>query len=167
MISQLCVGRPDLVAVHYVVVAVAHGARPQARQVGARTRLREPLAPGLLTAQDLWNVPGFLLRRSLGNQRRAAVLHADEVDPDVRSFRASNFLVVDKLLGRRGIPTAEFRWPVDAGVAGFIELALPARIVGAASRPIVSRRRIAMVRDIFLQPATQLAAKLFVRVGIA
>ena len=52
MPNLACVGerRPDLLTVDEVDVAVALGARAQVREVGARVRLAEQLAPQLLAA---------------------------------------------------------------------------------------------------------------------
>ena len=52
-VGDLAERAPDLLAVHHVVVAVAHGAGAQRREVGAGAGLGEALAPHLVAAQDL------------------------------------------------------------------------------------------------------------------
>ena len=98
-VGDLAERAPDLLAVEHVVVAVALGARPQRREVGARARLGEALAPHLLAAQDLREVLRLLLVGAFLDQRRARVQRADEVDAHVRSALACRFFVEDQLLG--------------------------------------------------------------------
>ena len=67
----------------------------------------------------------------------------DEVHADVGRAGALALLLEDQLLHRRGAAPAALGRPVDAGVAGVEERALPAQVVGAPGRPVVVRRRVA------------------------
>ncbi len=64
-------GVPHLLAVDHPLVAVAHGAGAQRREVGAGAGLAVELAPDLLAADDLVEVVGALLLGAVGHQGRA------------------------------------------------------------------------------------------------
>ncbi len=149
-VGDLAERAPDLLAVQDVVVTVALGARAQRREVGARARLREALAPHLVAAQDLREVRGLLLVAALLDEGRARVQRADEVDADVRRACAGRLLVEDQLLGRRRAPPAVFLGPVQARVTGVEEATLPLGVPLAPFGPRVAgrlRRQRAGARD--------------------
>ena len=75
-VADLAVRAPDLLAGHHVVVAVAHRPGAQRREVRARARLREPLAPHLVAPQDL---------REVGSAFCSGVPSATIVGPACRS----------------------------------------------------------------------------------
>ena len=131
---------PDLLAVQHVVVAVALGPRAQRREVGARARLGEALAPHLFAAQDLRQVVGLLRVAALFDQRRARVQRADEVHADVRRTRPGRLFVEDQLLGGRRAAAAELGRPVQARVARVEQPALPVGVPLPAVGPRVARR---------------------------
>ena len=72
--------RPDLLAVHDPVVAVAHRRRPQRREVGARVGLGEPLAPDVVAAQHRGEQTALLLLGAVRHDRRCDVRDAEHVD---------------------------------------------------------------------------------------
>ena len=75
-IGVLGVAGPNLGTVDDILVAVAdrHGA--ERRQIGAGAGFRITLAPEILATQDTRQVVGFLLRRAVADQHRAAHLKA-------------------------------------------------------------------------------------------
>ena len=165
-VGDLTERAPDLLAVEHVVVAVAGGAGAQRREVGAGSRLGEALAPHLVAPEDAGQVGGLLLRCALGDQRRARVQRADEVDPDVRRPCPRRLLEEDELLGRRRAPAAVLTRPRQARVAGVEEPALPVGVPDPALGPRVPRRLRrdrGQRRD---QPLTELGAELLLRLGV-
>ena len=140
-VGDLAERAPDLLAVEHVVVAVALGARAQRREVGARARLGEALAPHLVAAQDLRQVRGLLRVAALFDERRARVQRADEVHADVRargrgpSPRRRSAARSATRRARR-TPSGQCR----PGVAGVEQAALPVGVPLAALVPGVARR---------------------------
>jgi hypothetical protein len=61
--------RPHLLPVDDVMVAVAHGARLEIREVGARVRLGKPLAPHVISREDALEKPRLLGRRPVLHER--------------------------------------------------------------------------------------------------
>ena len=92
-------GRPDLLAVDDVVVAVLHRARLQRRQVGPGPRLAETLAPEVVAGQDARQVLALLLLRPVDDDRRPGEPDRQEVRPRRRGAR--HLLVKDELLHHR------------------------------------------------------------------
>src|SRR5262245_8859702 len=166
VVGDLAERSPDLVAVHDVVIAVAHRRRLQRGEVRAGGRLGEALAPHLLAAQDARQVSLLLELAAFGDHRGAAVADADEVHADVGHVCARGLLVVDQLLGQRRAAPAVLLRPVHAGIAGVEELLLPARVEDAPCGPVVTRRGLRVLRDLGGQPAAQLAAELLVGLGV-
>jgi len=68
-------GRPDLLAVDHVVVAVSLGARLQRREVGSRARFGVSLAPRDSAARDPRQVFALLFLGAVNDKRRTD--HAD------------------------------------------------------------------------------------------
>ena len=68
-----------------------------------------------------------LLVGALGDERRAGVHHADEVDADVGRAGRGVLLEVHELLGDGEAAAAVLDRPVEPGVAGVVQLALPRR----------------------------------------
>src|SRR4029077_2468092 len=68
---------PDLLTAHVEEVAAQLGARAARRQVGARVRLREALAPDLLAVEDPRKEAALLRLRAVMDERRP-----DEPGPD-------------------------------------------------------------------------------------
>ena len=89
--------RPDLLAVDHEVVAVAHGAGAQRRQVGARLRLRHALAPDVVGAHHAGEQLALLRVGAVVHDRRRDVVHADHVERH-GSSRLRGLLGVDQLL---------------------------------------------------------------------
>ncbi len=123
-LAEVGAGGPGLLAVEQPVVAVAHGAAAQARQVGAGARLAEELAPDLLAAHQLGNPALLLLLGAVGQDGRAA--HADADAEDVgRRGELRLLLPPDHALDRGGAAAAVLLGPGDAGPARVGLLLLP------------------------------------------
>src|SRR5581483_607504 len=159
--------RPDLLARDHIVVAVADGAGSQRREVGARVRLREPLAPDLLALEDGGQVTAALLLGGLGDQRRARVQKADEVDAHVGRPRLGDLLVENQLLAERRAAPAELRRPVDACVPRVVEHSLPRRVALAARVPVLALGLGRKLRERLIDPRAQFGPEAFVLVGPA
>ena len=71
--------RPQLLAVDHPTVTVQLGPRRQRSEVGTGTRLRETLAPSVLTAQDPRQVEALLLLGAPAEQRATEHLDAERV----------------------------------------------------------------------------------------
>ena len=76
---QVCEGRPDLLTVQDPLVAIAHSPRGQTCDVGASSRLREQLAPDLLTGEEAAQVLRLLLCRAVDRNGRCDHAVADDV----------------------------------------------------------------------------------------
>ena len=159
--------RPDLLAGDHVLVAVEHRARAQAGEIATRLGLGEPLAPDLVAAEDGGQMGGALRVGSLHDERRARVRLPDEVDPDVGGAGPARLLQEDQLLGGGGAPAAELARPVDPGVPGVEQRALPAGVVLAPRRPLVGAGLGREIGHRVGQPATHLVAKVPVRLRVA
>ena len=145
VVGDVGAGAPDLLAVDDVLVAVAHRPGAQRREVGAGLRLGEALAPDALARAGC---------AAGGSARCSSVPSAISVGPAcimptklTLMYGASArgvLLEVDELLGDRQPATAELDRPLQPGVAGVVELALPAGVVGRGAR--ASRRAAAAAR---------------------
>ena len=94
---------PHLLTGDHPLVAVEHGARLDVREVGARVRLGEALAPQLLDRLDLREEPALLLVGAELDERGREQALAEERDPR-RRVRPRVLLVEDHLLGERAAP---------------------------------------------------------------
>jgi hypothetical protein len=108
---------PHLLAVDDVVTVLARGAGRQARQVGARVRLRVELAPDLLGGQDLRDIAPLLRLRAVGDQGRPDDPDAQAVDRR-RRLGARRLLGEDRLLHRPRVVAAVLAGPVQPNEAG-------------------------------------------------
>src|SRR5207302_3481434 len=106
--------------------------RLQARQVGARVRLRETLAPDHLAAQDGREMRRLLLLRPARDERRPGVVEPDKERRDIGRARARVLLAPDELLHERRAAAAVFARPRDAGPAAVVHAPLPGPIVRRA-----------------------------------
>ena len=158
---------PDLLAGHDVLVAVARRLRAQRREIGAGLGLGEALAPHVLALEDARKVVRPLRVGSFGDERRAGVHQADEVDADVRRVGARVLLEVHELLADRQPAAAELGRPGQTGVAAVEQLALPRGVVRAPRGPVAGRRRRSVLRDLALEPGAELGAEGFVGVAVA
>src|SRR5207237_5070282 len=82
-------------------VPLDDGARLEAREVGARVRFREALAPDRLATQDARQMRRLLLLAAARDERRAGVVEPDEERRDVRRTGARVLLAPDELLHER------------------------------------------------------------------
>ena len=71
---------------------------------------------------------------------RTAVEHAHEVHADVGSAGACDLFVVDELFGECGVAASVLLGQLIPSIARFVELLLPARVVGAALGPCIAGR---------------------------
>ena len=167
VVGDVGASTPDLLAVDDVLIAVALGARAQRSEIRPGAGFREALTPHTVAAQDAGKVERALFVGAFGDQCRARVHHADEVDTDVRRVGARVFLEVHELLADGEPAAPERRRPMEARVAGVMELALPCGVVRAACEPVARRWRRSVARDFDLQPRAQLLAEplVFVAVG--
>ena len=145
---------PDLLAGDHILIAVAHSARAQGREIGAGIRFGIALAPDLFARQRAWQVMGLLLRRAITHQHRA-----DHDDALVRCARhAPAFLLFGKDHELVGIEahTAVLNRPRRRRPAARIELRVPV----TAFNPAQARRWIAHGgRIIGCQPAAHSGAE--------
>src|SRR5262249_39935796 len=105
-VGAVAAGGPDLLAVDDVVVAVAHRARLQAREVGAGARLGVALAPDRLGAGDAGQVLALLLLGAMDDQRRAQHAHAEGARAGVRGAVVAELFAEDHLLVDAGVEAA-------------------------------------------------------------
>src|SRR5207249_6634986 len=96
-------------------VALDDGARLQARQVGARVRLREALTPDHLAAQDGREMRRLLLLAAARDEGRTGVVQADEERRDGGRAGARVLPAPDELLHERRAAAAVRAPPRDAG----------------------------------------------------
>ena len=114
---------PDLGAVDDVVVAVAHRARLQRGEVGARARLGIALAPIVLAGENPRQIEILLLRRAEADDDGAD--HLDAHDVDVGHAGAGAFGLEDPALRRRPVRAAMFHRPARRAPALLVQRALP------------------------------------------
>ena len=93
--------RPHLLPVHHPLVAVALGPGREPGEVGARTRLREQLAPDLLGCEERPQVPQPLLVSAVVHDRGRDHAEADRVEREVRRRAGGIELLDDESLLRR------------------------------------------------------------------
>ena len=110
--------RPDLLAGHVPLVAVARRARREAGQVGAGVGLREELAPDLLAGGDLREPARALFGRAVREHGRTDEFGADEVRIEVGDRERSELLADDGHLRRRRREPAVFARPRRYGETG-------------------------------------------------
>src|SRR5262245_47161442 len=154
--------RPDLLPVDDPLVALAHGARPQAGQIRAGGRLREELAPDLLTGERARRIAPLVLFARVGEEGGHAHAQPDfEVaagDEEVRFL-----LAPDHLLDGAPAPASVLAWPRDAGEPGVRLAALEVLGPGQAFGLLVARlprlEGAALGIGILLEPAPGLGAK--------
>ena len=112
-------------------------------------------------------VVGLLLGRALGDEGRAGVHLADEADADLGGLRRRLLLEVDEVLAGAGALAAALDRPVDAGVAGLEQQALPVGLVGAAPGPVVLVGLGRKGGDDLGEPRAQLGAERGFFLGVA
>ena len=117
-------GRPDLLAVDDVVVAVADGARLEAGEVGAGAGLAEALAPGIFAADDPRQRRVLLLLRAVDDDRRAGPAVADAAGP--RGSPPRELLAEDELLLHAQSAAAVLLRPRRGAPAALVQLRRPA-----------------------------------------
>src|SRR5439155_15699131 len=116
----LCEAGPHLLPGDDERVALDNGARLEAREVGARVRFREALAPDRLATQDARQMRRLLLLAAARDERRAGVVEPDEERRDVRRTGARVLLAPDELLHERRAAAAVLARPRDAGPARLV-----------------------------------------------
>ncbi len=116
--------RPDLLARDDPLVAVAHRARLERGEVGARLRLGEALAPDLVGAQDRLEVAPLLLLGPVRDDGRPAHGEPEHVR-GARRLRPGELLVVDGLLDERRPAPAVLLRPRHAGPVVVVQAPLP------------------------------------------
>src|SRR5262245_21510355 len=149
---------PHLLAVQDEVVAVEHGAGLERRQVTARARLAEPLAPDLVAREHGRDEAPALRLAAVVNERRAEEADAEDVQ-DGRRVGARQLRLEDRLLDLGGAPASPLLRPSHAEVAALVQLALPSTaelyqgILGGGGVAQLLAPGTAQAR---LQPAAQL-----------
>ena len=108
--------RPDLLAVHHPLVAVAHGPGRQRGQVAARLRFGEQLAPDLRPVQQPGKQPALLFLGAGQQQGRPGPADADGVLGPVDPARRSSSSMTSCSAGDGSEPPR--RGPVRGGVPG-------------------------------------------------
>ena len=130
VVGDVRVRRPDLLAVDDEAVAVEPGRGPDAGEVGAGTRLGEPLAPDLVRREERLQVALLLRVGAARDDRRAGHPEADHAE--VRRRLGARFLLeVDRLEPRREPPPSELLRPRDPDPAAVVERAAPRANLGA------------------------------------
>src|SRR3546814_4774432 len=148
--------RHDLRSVDDQFVALDPPARLDAGKVRPRAGFRKALAPDRLAVQDTRQVIGFLRLARIKDQRRAAMVDADEVGADPRRMRLRILLQPDDLLDDRQPAPPIVGRPVDARPAGVEQPPLP-RLVEIDR---VGRVQRALLRgDMGVQPVAARFAK--------
>src|SRR5437867_11041741 len=148
---------------HDEVIAVARGSRLEVREIGARVRLRESLAPELVGREDLRQVALLLRRGPVLHERGAEHRHAAAVH-ELRRLGACHLLVEDDQLDDRRAAAPELPWPVEPDVAGLAHSLLP-RPGLLHLRPAAARGGVGpaahIVRRVDLAPPAGLLADRF------
>src|SRR5438034_5526290 len=139
-------------------VALDSGARLEARQVGARVRLREALAPDHLAAQDRREMRRLLLLAAARDEGRTGVAQAAEERRDVGRAGARVLLAPDELLHERRAAAAVRPRPRDARPAAVVHAPLPGLVVRGARAEL---RRARRARHVRLEPGACLGAEGF------
>ena len=116
-------GRPDLLAVDDVVIAVADGARLQRSEVGAGAGFAEELAPDVFAGDDLREVGGFLLVGAVDHDRGAGPAVADAAGP--WGAAPGELLAEDELLLHAEAAAAVFLRPGGRTPAVLVQLRGP------------------------------------------
>ncbi len=126
-VGVLAEGGPGLLAVDHVVVAVAHGAGLQARQVGTCARLGIALAPPVLARKNARQVMvDLLLGAKLDDHR------GDHVDPKGHGTRRAEgraLLIEDVLFHRAPGGAAQLHRPARRVPAALDQNLLPALVI--------------------------------------
>src|SRR5262249_20857798 len=145
---------PDLLARDDQLLALDHGARLETCQIGARVRLREPLTPDDVAAQDAREMERLLLLAAAGDERRPGVVQADERGRDLGGAGARVLLVPDHLLHEAGAAPAVLARPRDTGPAALEHASLPGEIV-VPERPEIGPDGGALARHVRLEPGAR------------
>ena len=121
--GEMGVGRPDLRAVEHIVVAVAHRAQRQRREVGAGAGFGIALAPIDRTGQDARQQRRLLLVRSVVHDHRRH--HLQPHRREVGGAGGGAFLGEDVALDIVPARPAMLHRPVGRGPAGLVQDRLP------------------------------------------
>ena len=146
---------PHLLPVDDELPVLLSRARPDPREVGARSRLGEALAPDLVGGEDRLEVARLLLLGAVRHDRRPG--HAETDDADVRRrLGAGHLLEEDRLVRVGRSAAAVLRRPGQPGVARLVQRAAP----GAAGVAVEARRAAAepaqLLREVLLDPGAKL-----------
>ena len=157
---MVALGRPHLLPVDHPLIAVEHGRRLQAGQVGPGVRLAESLAPGHRPVEDLRQVLLLLLLGPPLQDRRSDQCVAEEVGTQGR-LHPSELLGEDHPLHRRQPLAAVLDRPRGADPAAVEELLRP--VVGERGPLVVGHLEAGLeppVGQVLLQPRPDLDAEL-------
>ena len=156
-------GRPDLLAVQDVLVALANGATTDGSHVGAGIGLGPALGPHVIAAGHARQKAGLLLWRAKfhdgGAQQQDAVL----VHP-LRRIRSPVFLFKDQPFGQIAAAAAQILGPHDGAVTGLSQLGFPLAMLLEAFAGVITLE--ALLGHVVLEPGAYLCAKGFLRRGI-
>src|SRR4051794_17522377 len=149
------VGGPDLLAGDLPVAVGLDRAGLERGEVGSGLRLREALAPDLLTGEDRLEVALLLVLVAVSDDDGPAHHQAEDVRGK-RHALARELLVEDRLLNQGGALAAVLLWPGETGPAGVVHLLLPGAAELELGLVVAFGRGAGMV---LLQPAPDLVAE--------
>ena len=155
--GRVGVAVPDLLPVHHVVVAVAHRAGLERREVGARLGLGEALAPQHVARGHAREVAGLLLGRAEAHDQRADVVEV-HVLRTARLAGGPHLLPHDGLLPHRPVGAAVLRGPAQREPAPLRQLV--AELAREGHRPlIVDEDRLPPRGQLVVEERAQLGAE--------
>src|SRR5262245_10443548 len=107
------VASPDLLTIDDEIIAILDRACLHSAEIRARARIRVPLAPNLVTAENTGNAAFLLLFCAPVHDCWTNDIDAQHVS-DARSAYASHLLLINGLLDKRRAAPAILLWPMDA-----------------------------------------------------
>ena len=155
-VGPVRLGGPDLGAVDHPIVPVAHRARAQRGEVGARLRLGIALAPDMLGREHRRQEAALLCLRAEGHQHRPA--HVEAEGNQTRRPGEAQFFIEDIFSGQRPTGPAVLLRPVWRDPALLVKNPVPAdHVLAAELDPVLD-----LVAELVRQGSGQEGADLLV-----